>query len=398
MVFQDGRYTVAIIEVSQPNHYSAVNGLAKAYATDPCCDITIVTLPAIAGALRECGIPKGLSLLQVETADDVDGVLERLGSGRFDRMHLCTVEGSFERYGALLACAQQVALHIHNIDSWFGDSWGRCVARCICDCRALKSWYRRLRRGARLVREMLFELPARRRLLDNVMAKSHAFFVISSGQRELLADLVPHSRIVQFPFALHEAIPEIRSRDTRLRVCVPGVISSQRRDYAGLMALLLARQESFRGRVSVDLLGYFPSEDRDLVERFREVAAHGIEVTFETEPIYGAEFDRRLFQADLIVNNLKTDLGAGRRYGVTKESGIAYSMIRAGKPGLAPEGYRIEPELEEVTWVYESWAVFGDILEGFLKSPESLDELKSRARQISQEHFSPPMLCERLKY
>ena len=82
---------IGIIEVSEPNHYSAVNGLLKTYASDKNNKIIVYTLPSIQLALEENGLPENSSVVVLEPNLSLKDLLTGIESISFDRIHICTI-------------------------------------------------------------------------------------------------------------------------------------------------------------------------------------------------------------------------------------------------------------------------------------------------------------------
>ena len=66
---------IGIFEVSEPNHYSAVNGLVKTYASDRNNEIIVYTLPSIQKALQENGLPENCRLEVLEENQSLKNLL-----------------------------------------------------------------------------------------------------------------------------------------------------------------------------------------------------------------------------------------------------------------------------------------------------------------------------------
>ena len=77
---------IGIIEVSEPNHYSAVNGLLKTYASDSDNQIIVYTLPSIQKALEENGLPENSSLVVLESDRSLKSLLDDIEKIEFETL------------------------------------------------------------------------------------------------------------------------------------------------------------------------------------------------------------------------------------------------------------------------------------------------------------------------
>ena len=84
-----------MFEVSESNHYSAVNALVKTYASDPNNEIIVYTLPSIQKALKENGVPSNVDLVVLEENQSLKKLLNAPENIAFDRIHICTI---FDNY------------------------------------------------------------------------------------------------------------------------------------------------------------------------------------------------------------------------------------------------------------------------------------------------------------
>src|SRR5206468_3290474 len=78
---------------------------------------------------------------------------------------------------------------------------------------------------------------------------------------QFLAKFVPVEKITVYPFAIYEHMFDNSVTNTKLRVCVPGIVNNIRRDYDSLFRILLANAPRLKEKITVDLLGYIPKEE-----------------------------------------------------------------------------------------------------------------------------------------
>jgi hypothetical protein len=68
---------IGIIEICEATHYSAVNGLMKAYAWDKNNEVYVFTIEKIAVALKENGLPDNAKLVVYSEKDDLKTFLKK---------------------------------------------------------------------------------------------------------------------------------------------------------------------------------------------------------------------------------------------------------------------------------------------------------------------------------
>ena len=186
-------------------------------------------------------------------------------------------------------------------------------------------------------------------------------------------------------------MPDNSISNTKLRLCVPGIVSNIRRDYDSLFRILLANAEKLKDKITVDLLGYIPEEELHLVETIKTLQGLGIDIIYYLEFVFGEKYDRPLSQADIILGNLRVEKNSLQKYGQTKESGTVYNMVRGAKPGLLPKNYPLDEEFHVSSVLFKDYEHLGEIILQLVNDSAKIDFLKQEAK-ISSEKFSPTSL------
>lgn len=387
---------IGIVEICEPNHYSAVNGLMKTYASDPDNKVYVFTIPKIAKALVENGLLPNIELIEKDEKTSAGEFLRGLENYSLDRLHVCTIYGDYKAFVNLGLRHKEIFTHIHGIDVWFSDSIARAWKIMVFDLKN-KSGNRKYHRIiGRFFREAFFNSRYRRAYLRNVRNTRNHYIVHSKGQFETLSRFLPEEKITVFPFAIFEGMEGNASQNTRLRVCVPGVITQARRDYVTLFEEITRKKEQFKDRITLDLLGFVPEPERStMVPLIEKVQKAGIEVLYYHDFVFGKQYDDLLNSADILLNNQKVELDPTAKYGVTKESGMIFNMLRGAKPGILPVAYQVNDEYLPSTLFYKDYIHLIEILLDLIDNPVKICNLKANAVSLSEQHL-PTRLYKRL--
>lgn len=380
---------IGILEISQPTHYSVVNGLIKTYA----CNNNVVyvfIIEKIATALKENGLPENTKLIIYSEKDDLKTFLKNIESYQFDRFHLCTVSKIYRQFVRFNPQCKELYFHVHNVEEWFDDRVSQRLGLMMYDLKNSSVKASPVRAVYRFVKAIIFK-RYRQQILRKVYSYNHHFIVHSYSVKQFLAKFVPANKISVFPFAIYEYMPDNSINNTKLRICVPGIVSNIRRDYDSLFRVLLLNAEKLKGKVTVDLLGYIPEEELHLLETIKTLQSNGIDMVYYLEFVFGEKYDRPLSQADIILGNLRVEKNSSQKYGQTKESGTVYNMVRGAKPGLLPENYPLDEEFHSSSILFKDYDHIGEIILQLVNDSAKIAFLKQQAK-INSEQFSPVSL------
>ncbi|MEP6597432.1 MAG: hypothetical protein ABJA71_15875, partial [Ginsengibacter sp.] len=196
-------------------------------------------------------------------------------------------------------------------------------------------------------------------------------------------------------FAIYEYMTDNSMINSKLRICVPGIVSNIRRDYDSLFKTLLSNAEKLKGKLTVDLLGYIHEEELHFVDTIKALQNNGIDMVYYLGFVFGEKYDRSLSQADIILGNLRVEKNSAQKYGQTKESGTVYNMVRGAKPGLLPQNYPLDEEFHTSSLLFKDYDDLGKIILELASDSAKIDFLKQQAKNNS-EQFSPASLYQLL--
>jgi hypothetical protein len=390
--------SIGILEICEPNHYSAVNGLMKTYASDSSNKVYVFTIPKIKKALEENGVLPNIELVewnkeQVPAKD----FLDKVSSYNLDRLHVCTVAGYYKDFAVFNPKAQEIYFHVHNIDLWFNDTLSRAWDSMIFDLKNNVSNRKPYRIVGRFLLETLFTSRHRKAFLQNTKRRNHQFIVHSDGQKNFFSQYVPKEKITVFPFAIYEGMQDASMENTKLRICIPGIITEDRREYQLLFNALVDNAPALKDKLLIDLLGFIPEpEKEEMGGKIRKVQEAGIEMIYYPTFVFGKQFDESLSKADVLLNNQKVEKNLTSKYGVTKESGMIFNMLRGAKVGIIPAAYQVNEEFKPSTLFFDDYTHLGQMIAEMVENPNKVKTLKNKAIELSNM-YSPTSLYKRLK-
>jgi hypothetical protein len=381
---------IGILEITQPTHYSVVNGLVKTYACNYNNMVYIFTIEKIATALKENGLPENVELIIYSGKNSLGTFLKKIESQRFERFHLCTVSKVYSHFARFNPQCKELYFHVHNVEEWYEDHISKRFALMMHDLKDSNVKVSPVRAVYRFVKGTFLK-RYRQKILRKVYSYNHHYIVHSYSVKRFLAKFVPAQKITVFPFAIYEHMTDNSSNNTKLRICVPGIVSNIRRDYDSLFNALLLNVENLKGKIIVDLLGYIPEEELHHLETIKTLQNQGIDMVYYLEFVFGKKYDRPLSQADIILGNLRVEKNSSQKYGQTKESGTVYNMVRGAKPGLLPENYPFDEEFRSSSILFKDYNHLAKIILQLANDPAKIASLKQQAK-INSEQFSPTSL------
>ncbi len=390
---------IGIIEVSEPNHYSAVNGLLKTYASNPQNEIIVYTLPSIKKALEENGLPENSSLvvLNINENQSLKNLLKDIEDTAFDRIHICTIFDNYFEFAGFKPQAKEIWLHVHQCEEWYNDDLNRAINTLIPSLKNKDQNREYSRIIARAVRDYLVYKPLRKKMLSQ-FTKNYQLRIIvhSQGQKKVLLEYGCKSPITVFPFAIYEGMKDFSESNQVLRICIPGVITQAKRDYLGVFKVLQENAAALSDRLELYLLGYVTQREQpQMTDAIADLQNSGYKVFYHDSFVYGEEFDRAIASSDLLLNNQFISRNSTEVYGKTKESGMIFNMLRAAKPGLLPKEYNVSPEFNDCTLFFDSYPHLVELIEEVINDPQRLQQLKAAAKKLSVSYL-PENLYPRL--
>jgi hypothetical protein len=386
---------IAILEICAPTHYTILNALIKTYSTDPNNTITVHTLPNIAQAVRDGGIPDRTELIIFDEKSDVGMFLKDIENTYYDRLHICTIENYFPEFSRFKPQIKDLFFHMHDIDIWFETGFNNRFKNLLFD---LKNNPEKIRAVARFMKDILIRLPIKARILKDLI-KADPYWIVMSGRLKTnLSRYIDDKKIIVFPTLINEGVdntPNCISKDGKIRISIPGIITDSRRDYSGLFAILEEILPAVKDKLIFDLLGRVDKKELHLADKIKELQKKGLEITYSLDFIDAVTFDNMLSKADILLNNQTMVVSHTGQYGTTKESGMIFNIVRGSKPAIFPVDYKVDKEFEDVMLYYDSMDALKDILLGLADKTIDIEEYKMKAIELG-EQYTPQNLYKRL--
>lgn len=389
---------IGIFEVSEPNHYSAVNGLLKTYASDQNNEIIVYTLPSIQRALSENGLPENSRLEVLKEGQSLKNMLKDAENIAFDRIHICTIFDNYIEFAQFKPQTKDIFLHIHQCEEWYHDDFNRAINTLIPSLKNKDQNRAYSRMIARALRDYLVYRPLRKKMLTQFDKNYNLRLIVhSQGQKEVLLEYNCKSPITVFPFAIYEGMEDSSQANQVLRICIPGVITQAKRDYLGVFQALQQNAQALGDRIDIYLLGYVTDrEKKEMGSAISDLINSGYKVYYHDSFVYGEEFDKAIASCDLLLNNQFISKNSTEVYGKTKESGMIFNMLRAAKPGFLPREYNVSPEFNDCTLFFDSYPHLIELIQDLLNDPQRLAQLKISAQELSVSYL-PENLYGRLQ-
>ena len=388
--------TIAILEICASTHYTLTNALIKTYSTEPDNQIVVYTTEFIAKVIREGGTSEQTRLVVFDETQDAAAFLKNVENTPFDRLHICTIEGHFKAFKAFKPNVKEVFFHVHDIDMWFDASFKNSFKNAVYN---IKHYPDKAREVARFGREVWVRNPARALIFNNLMRLNPHFVVLSASQKKYLSQFVDNDKIIAFPSLINEGTPKTITKSEqdkgKTRICIPGMVTDTRRDYSGLFKILDSILPQITGKLVFDFLGFVEKRELNLLHKLQELEAKGLDVLYSATFVDAATFDNSLHKADILLNNQKVTVSHTGKYGLTKESGLLFNIVRGAKPAIFPAAYVVDKEFENALMYYQSDKELTDILLNLANGLMSIDKYKTKAEEIALD-YTPKNLYKRL--
>ncbi len=387
--------TIAILEICAHTHYTLTNALIKTYSTDPTNNIVVYTTPFIAKVIQEGGILDNTQIVVFDKNENEQAFFQKIEKSQYDRLHICTIEDYYQSFAQFRPQTQKLFLHIHDIDTWYLNDFKNAFKNYLHTFRHRSN---RLRETARFVRDMLIRHPARQAILKNFRTYDLTFVVLSQRQKTFLSQFEDKKKILAFPSIINEGIeklPKATAPDAKIRICIPGIVTDSRRDYSGLFTILETILPDIKDKLIFDLLGFIEKSEPYLLKKIQELEQKGLEILYSTEFIDAVRFDTALDEADILLNNQVVTVSHTGQYGMTKDSGLLYNIVRGGKPAIFPTSYAVDQEFEDVLMYYSNAEELKNILLQIANKNVCLKKYQDNAQQLSQ-NFTPQSLYKKL--
>jgi hypothetical protein len=380
---------IAILEIYASTHYTLTNALIKTYSTDPDNHIVVYTNEFIAKVIRDGGVSKNTEFVVFDPIQSVSDFLRIVEKMAFDRLHICTVGGYSPYFKQFKPKTKMLLLHIHDIDEWFDISFSNSLKNSLYN---IKNYPDKMREIARFGRQVLVRNPARLAILRRFEKENLYYVVLSPTQKKYLSQFVPNEKVIAFPSLINEGVEKkpisSSQKDGKIRICIPGIVTDTRRDYTGLFKILETILPQIKGKVIFDFLGFVEKRELKLLQKLQNLERIGLDILYSADFIDAVTFDESLEKADILLNNQKVMVSHTGKYGLTKESGLLYNIVRGAKPAIFPAEYAVDEEFADVLMYYKSEKDLTDILLGLANGEIDIEQYKRKAAEVAINYTS----------
>src|ERR1035437_6196289 len=241
---------IGIIEVMPFGHITLVESVAKIYCSDPNNSVKIfINSDAESKIVELVKSSANIETVLRKEEEDLHKYFSRINKFELDILYITTMEKYYNEFCEFIFSAP-IDLFIHNIDEWFDFSFIK---------RVYSFFY-----GFTLSKKLVYDFKVnfiyplqREKIIDKVKRNGGKFVVLSSILKKELSVYIKNDLIEVVPFSFYDKnLTDKSLLNARLRICIPGTLSNDRRDYLGVLDLIDNNSELFRTRIELDLLGY----------------------------------------------------------------------------------------------------------------------------------------------
>jgi hypothetical protein len=391
---------IAIIEVSLPGHWPFVNAIAKTFLSHPGNEVLVIADVQVA-TVQVATILEPLLQdwpINVEVVgDDLSDISRLLEDFGPDRVYIGTFE--LEPAAFLPLINEKTFLVVHNLSVCFPEFYGsnlRYYLHHVLKSLRHTSTYELFRRPKMHFSSALAHIKQIRKVVKEVSNAGGSYLVLSEHLEANLKRLAPSGKVTSFPFSIYEGALGKTAQPT-LHICIPGSVTSKRRDYNSLLDALLTEEGlKLKDRITISFLGLIDqhTDGEELLGRIQKMESEGWNFKYWIDFVTPQEGDAQMLEADLILGNMVNNKGFV--YGETKESGTPFNMIRSARPGILPKGHKLIQELESSTILFGDYQELVSIFHKLDQDRSYLQEMQLKALENARR-FTPEALYDRVK-
>ena len=384
---------IGLIEIMPLGHYTLVDSICRIYLSKQ--ENKVVLFINEKGSENAFALQKEFGdrlIIKIKKEEEsVEGFLEKINQEKLDAAYIVTLEKYFTEFEKV-KFSFPIYFVVHNLEAWFSLSLKTSIYNFIAGVRA--------GRNIPYLIKSNFIFPfQKKKLLQKFISSDSTFVVLNPFLREELKKKTNLKKVISLPFSVY--LPSLQNKQiikSKIRITIPGIVDSTRRDYLSVLNILEQEKENFKNSIELELLGPLKSNEsnKEISKKIQELNRNGVTViSYPDQYIPMEDYDTKLVQADLILGNLNVSVNKYSTYGKTKESGTAFAMIRVAKPGLLPLAYQTMDELKSSTINFKSYDDLKQILLGLVKDKERLKAITFEA-QKNAEMFAPEVIYKNL--
>jgi hypothetical protein len=385
---------IGIVEIMPVGHYTLVDSIARIFLAGSENEIVIFTNSIGANVLNPLvkEMSGRINLITKKDEEKIDDFLKIIINYQLNKVYVVTLEKYFAELLHFKANCS-IVLFIHNVDDWFR----------LNPLNLLYRFFKSFKYPGQIIykTKVCFIYPFwKRRLVNKILNNGGKLAVLNGHIKQELSKYIETKKIEVIPFSVYN--PDIKdesSNNMYIRICIPGMVDMVRRDYISVLKIFEEEKNLFKDQFELEFLGgiaYDVGGDK-VVKMADKLIEKGLRIIYyDRKYIPLEEFDAKLSKANIILGNMNVIINKYSSYGKTKESGIAYTMIRASKPGILPADYPMLIELQSSTLIYNSYEELKSILLKLANNRSILKILTSEAQKNSLQ-FTPSNLLKNIE-
>ncbi len=317
--------------------------------------VYVCSVPEYIERLKLLELPTGVQVEWViaETPKDLLAQKDVFSGVEVQYSFLNTVYSDFQEIVTWLDSFKHgnIVLTIHNTNFWF-------------------------KKGTRY---KLFKRPRNEhhKMMLDLIKRSSLILVLSDNVKKyLVSKYKPDKNIVVFPYSVFEGF-RCKAISDIITIAVPGVIERTRRDYELVLDVFTKLDKN---KFKLKLLGPPIGEYGNMiVSKCKNLQENGYLIDLLAHP---KDFESQMSEATIILApiNIHTSFaGIEEVYGVSKESGVIFDVVRYAMPAILPEALQVPSDISKAILRYNT----ADELQRQIASLTNIDKLK-KLRRITE--------------
>ena len=385
---------VGIVEICVKEHYMVVNAVLKTYSSQTSNEVYVFTL-AEAVDLIQGGQDLGSNVhfVIMDATKPVADFLNQVEAFNLDRVHLTTVTKYFKAFYHFKPKTAQLFFHFHNIDLWFESAisiQAKRLWKAYFIDKIKFEWATQIKYSVKDIFRDIY----RKKFIKRLAKDKAKWIVLSEAQKKVLSQYIDVSNAIVFPTLVFEPNlhQDLSVKGAKLRICIPGSVTQVRREYEQLFNMIELNFDWVKTHFSFDLLGFVPPNETHLLERIKALESNGLAIDYYTSFLEVKQFDLNLYAADILLSNLLLDQNEAIQ---TKETATVFHMVRGVKPGIFPQAFQLDSDLEASVIKFKDYQDLLRVFHVLIDEPEQLIALKQKAESLSKS-YTPEYLYKRL--